>query len=164
MVVFRAAVAPTLSGGMLRVAAFWALTAVACFQSLSAIGGGIGIIATGGLGMPNSLLAGGPFTTFLGPGVILFVVIGWTQTMAAILLIARRESGLIWSSVAGFGMIIWIFAETGIIRGLSWLQVLYFAGGCLQLLLVIVLLGGVSWLPRAPLPIRRASGRRRIGR
>ena len=48
-------------------------------------------------------------------------------------------------------MIIWIFVETGIIAGISWLQVIYFATGTTQLILVLALLGVVGWLPRAPL-------------
>lgn len=163
MDIFPAEPSPTRSAGALRTAAFWSLTAITVFHALSAVGGGIGILATGGLGMPASLLAGGPFTSFLWPGILLVVVIGGTQTVAAVLLIARRESGLVWSAVAGFGMIIWIFVETGIIRGLSWLQVLYFAGGCLQLLLVVVLLGGVRRLSRMPLPAHQMSGPRRTG-
>ncbi|MES1169124.1 MAG: hypothetical protein ABUL47_00370, partial [Leifsonia sp.] len=48
-------------------------------------------------------------------------------------------------------MTIWIFVETGIIAGISWLQVLYFATGTIQLVLVLALLGVVRWLPREPL-------------
>lgn len=135
----------------LRSAAFWSLAILTMFNALSAIGGGIGILATNGLGMPASFLASGPFTTFLWPGLILLVVIGGSQALAAWLLIARRESALFWSAVAGFGMLIWIFTETGMIRGISWLQVLYFATGALQLVLVLALLGIVGWLPRTTL-------------
>jgi hypothetical protein len=45
-------------------------------------------------------------------------------------------------------MTIWIFIETGIIAGISWLQALYFATGVAQLILVLALLGVVRWLPR----------------
>lgn len=132
---------------------FVALIAITGFQALSAVAGGIGILATGGvgLGMPLSMLEGSPFDSFLWPGVILLVVIGGTQTAATVLLARRRESGLLWSAVAGFAMLIWIFIETGIIRGLSVLQVLYFATGIAQLALVLALLGVVSWLPRTTL-------------
>lgn len=64
---------------------------------------------------------------------------------------ARRESSLLWSAVAGFGMLIWIFTEIVLIREAAWLQVLYFATGTVQLIMVFALLGIVSWLPRAPL-------------
>lgn len=143
------------SSSLLRNAAFWGALLVAAFNALSAVAGGIGMLATNGLGMPLSALAGGPFTSFLIPAVVLIVVVGGTQTAAALLLIARRESGLLWSAVAGLGMLIWIFVETIIIRGGSWLQVLYFTTGTAQVALVLALLGVVSWLPRVPL--RRAA-------
>ncbi|WP_426519150.1 hypothetical protein ACPPVQ_04750 [Diaminobutyricibacter sp. McL0618] len=138
----------------LTTTAFWSLLVVSVFNALSAIAGGIAILATDGLGMPSSMLAGGPFTTFTWPGLILLVVVGGSQTLAAVLLIARRPSALLWSAVAGFGMMIWIFVETGIIRGLSWLQVVYFATGALQVILVLALLGVAGWLPRVSPGIR----------
>lgn len=109
--------------------------------------------------MPASMLANGPFDSFTWPGVILLAIVGGTQAIAGVLLLRRRESALAWSAVAGFGMVIWIFAETGIIAGISWLQVLYFATGALQLALVLALLGVVGRLPRAALrPDRAVAG------
>lgn len=145
----------------LRNTAFWSLVALAGVQAASAISGGVGLMATAGLGMPSSFLATGPFSNFIGPGVILLVVVGGTQVIAMGLLLARREAGLFWSAVAGFGMILWIYVETGMIRGTSWLQVLYLATGIAQLILVMALLGVAAWLPRAPLPASRSSQDRR---
>ncbi|RWZ58303.1 hypothetical protein ELQ92_14870 [Labedella populi] len=123
------------------------LALLGSFNALSAIAGGIAILATDGLGMPISMLSGSPFTSFLWPAVILIAVVGGTQVTAVVLVVARRAEALAASAVAGFGMVIWIFVETGIIRGLSWLQIVYFATGVLQLALVIVLSGALSWLP-----------------
>jgi len=131
-----------------------ALVIVTVFNALSALAGGIAIL-TGWLVMPDSMLANGPFDSFVWPGVILLVVVGGTQTLASVLLLLRRESALVWSAVSGFGMTIWIFVETGIIAGISWLQGLYFATGTVQLVLVLALLGVVGWMPRAPLGRRR---------
>lgn len=130
---------------------FWALVAVTGFNALSAVGGGIAMLATDGMGMPASFLAEGPFTSFLWPGIILLLVVGGSQLLALGLLLVRRESALLWSAVSGFGMLIWIFVETGMIRGMSWLQVIYFTTGAVQLILVVALLGVVAWLPRTPL-------------
>ncbi|WP_314094172.1 hypothetical protein [Microbacterium foliorum] len=135
----------------LRVVSFWALIALAIFQAVSAFAGGIGLIATGGLGMPQSFLDDGPFRSFVWPGLILIGVVGGSQGLAAGLLLARRESALLWSAAAGFGMIVWIFTETGMIRGMSWLQALYFATGIAQLVVVMALLGVASWFPRTSL-------------
>ena len=134
-----------------RNAAFWGALVVTAFNALSAIGGGIGILLTDGLGMPESLLAGGPFTSFALPGLVLVIVVGGSQALAAGLLIARRESALLWTAVAAVGMLIWIYVEITIIGGGAWLQLLYFATGIIQVVLVLALLGIIDWMPRASL-------------
>lgn len=135
----------------LRVMMRWALLIVTVFNALSALVSGVAMLLTDGLGMPLSFLETSPFTSFLWPGVVLVVVVGGTQAFAAVLLTLRREAALLWSAVAGFGMLIWIFIETGLIREWSWLQILYFATSVVQLALVLGLLGIVAWLPRLPL-------------
>jgi hypothetical protein len=138
----------------LRTFAYWSAVVLSVFNALSAVAGGIGILTTGGLGMPASLLAHGPFTSFAIPGLILLVVVGGTQTLSAWLLIVKSESALLWTAVAGAGMVIWIFVETGMIAGISWLQILYFVTGAAQIIAVDALLGVVGWLPRRPLSDR----------
>jgi hypothetical protein len=120
-----------------------ALLVVTIFNALSALTGGAAIL-TGWLRMPQSLLESSPFDSFFWPGIILVIIVGGTQTVAAVLLLRRSGSSLAWAAVAGFGMTIWIFVETGIIAGLSWLQVLYFATGTIQLVLVLAQLGVVK--------------------
>lgn len=144
----------------LRATTYWLLVSVAIFNALSAIGGGIGMIVADGLSMPKSLLADSPFTTFTIPGLILLLVVGGTQLAAALLLVTRRESALLWSAVAGFGMLIWIICEIGFIHTVNWAQVVYVVAGLLQLVLVVALSGVVPWLPRVtPLtrPVRRTT-------
>lgn len=121
-----------------------ALLILTIFNALSALAGGAAIL-TGWLQMPQSLLESSPFDSFFWPGSILLVIVGGTQTVATVLLLRRSGSSLAWAAVAGFGMTIWIFIETGIIAGLSWLQVLYFATGTVQLVLVLAQLGVVKW-------------------
>ncbi|MGK9147791.1 pyridoxamine 5'-phosphate oxidase family protein [Plantibacter flavus] len=134
-----------------RTTIAWGLVVVTVFNVLSAVVGGVAMLLTNGLGMPTSFLAGGPFTGFLVPALILVLVVGGTQTAAAVLLLARREAALVWTAVAGFGLVIWIVVETAMIRGFSWLQLVYFTTGVLQVILVVALLGAVAWLPRRPL-------------
>jgi hypothetical protein len=140
-----------MSVQLLRSAAFWGALVVSAFNTLSAFAGGIGMLVTNGLGMPLEMLDGSPFASFAVPALVLLVVVGGTQAVATWLLIARRESALVWAAVAGFGMLIWIFVETMVIRGGSWLQVLYFSTGAIQIALVLALLGVAGWLPRMPL-------------
>jgi hypothetical protein len=56
------------------------------FLGLGALfGGGALILAPDGhlLGMPTTLLAGSPFTSFLVPGIILFTLVGLAPLLAA---------------------------------------------------------------------------------
>ncbi len=136
-----------LARGTLR----WTLIVITVFNALSAVAGGIAILATNGLGMPLSMLKNGPFNSFTAPGIILLVVVGGSQVVSGVLLLMRKESAYVWTSIAGFGIVIWIFVEVAIIEATAWLQVLYFSTGLAQLIAVVVLLGVVHWLPRIPL-------------
>jgi hypothetical protein len=144
--------------GMIRQLAFWSLVALTGFNALSAIAGGIAVLMTNGLGMPTSMLASGPFASFAWPGVLLAVVVGGSHVLAGGLLIARREVALLWAAVAGFVMLVWIFVETMMIGEGSFLQVLYFATGGAEIILVLALLGIVAWLPRQPMRGARTAG------
>ena len=137
-----------MSSKTLRSATYRALIVLSVFSGLSAVGGGIGMVVADGLSMPKSFLADSPFWTYLIPGLILCVAVGAPQVLAAALLIARRESALLWSAAAGFGMLIWILTEIGIIHEFGWAQTIYVVAGLLQLVLVFALLGIVSRLPR----------------
>ncbi len=118
-----------------------ALVALEVFGALSALVGAILALALNGAGVPLTYLANSPFSSFTVPGLLLGVVIGGTQAAAAAALLTRSRSGLLLSAVAGFGMLIWIFAELAIIQQYSWLQAVYFVHGGTELLLVIALLG-----------------------
>jgi hypothetical protein len=131
-----------------RPVAWWSLVVVSAFNALSALGGGIGMVTADGLSMPKSMLADTPFSTFTVPGLILTLVVGGTQAAAVWLLVTRRESALLWSAVAGFGMVIWIVTEIGFLHALMYAQMIYLVTGLVQLVLVFALLGIVSWLPR----------------
>ncbi|HEV7566704.1 MAG TPA: hypothetical protein VGO31_12175 [Microbacteriaceae bacterium] len=112
------------------------------FGALSAIGGAVALLLTNGLGMPLAMLDGSPFSSFVIPALFLLVIVGGTQSLGLTLLLRRDSSALLWSSVAGFGMTIWIMVETVAIQGFSALQAVYFTLGILQLALVI----GVLWI------------------
>jgi hypothetical protein len=136
------------SARRIRAVAWWSLVVVSAFNALSALGGGIGMVTADGLSMPKSLLADTPFSTFTIPGLILALVVGGTQSVAAWSLVACRRPALLWSAIAGFGMTIWVVTEVGFIHALMYAQVIYLVTGLVQLVLVFSLLGIVSWLPR----------------
>jgi hypothetical protein len=111
------------------------------FGAVSAFAGAVLAFNATSAGVPLEFLAKTPLTSFVVPGLILGIVVGGTQSVAAIALLTRRRSALLWGAVAGFGMLIWIFVEMAIIETYSWLQSLYFGLGALELILVFALLG-----------------------
>ena len=137
------------------------LIAVLVFNALSAFGGAVLAIAFNGVGVPLEHLAGSWFTSFLGLGLILGVVVGGTHSAAAFALVTRRPWGLLMAAVAGFAMLIWIFTEVAVI-GYSWLQSVYFGFGTLELILVLALLG-IAPAIVSPATPEHSGGRRRRG-
>jgi hypothetical protein len=98
------------------------------FNALSAVGGGIALVA-GGLGLPTALLRHTPFDSFLVPGIFLGAVIGGSATIGATALLAHWRRALITSAAAGAIMVGWILGETLLVEGFSWLQGLYLLTG-----------------------------------
>jgi len=139
-----ASLSPAVPGtDLLRPRRLWwlALLVVGWFNLLSALGGGIGLIAANGMGMPMSWLVGSPFDSYVGPGVILLLVVGGTQALAVLLQHRRQPWYPAAAAVAGFGMVIWIYVELIILPGYSFLHTLYFGTGMLQLIVTLLCLG-----------------------
>lgn len=118
-----------------------ALLGTLVFCAVSAFGGAVLGVAANGAGVPLRYLEGSPFSSFVLPGLILGVVVGGTQLLAAVGLWRRSGWALLASAVAGFGMLIWIFVELAVIEEYSVLQTIYFALGSVELILVFGLLG-----------------------
>src|SRR5664279_733175 len=92
------------------------LAVLVVFGTLSALVGAVLAIASNGAGVPLEYLANGPFSSYFVPGLILGLVVGGTQLAAAIALLTKRDTALLLSAIAGFGMLIWIFVELAMIR------------------------------------------------
>ncbi|MEO8263029.1 MAG: hypothetical protein ABI566_10715 [Pseudolysinimonas sp.] len=133
-------------------ALFWMLA----FGALSALGGGVLGVAFNGAGVPLEYLQGTPFDSYIVPGLVLGLVIGGTQAAAAIAVGRRSRWALLLSSIAGAGMLIWIFVELAAINEYSPLQTAYFALGGAELATVFILLGILR--PAINLPAVRGSG------
>lgn len=113
------------------------------FLGLSAIGGGGALIISpsGKLlgGLPLSILQNSPFTNFLIPGIILFVVLGVLPSLLIFTLLKKLASpfaehfnffkDMHWawsfSVYVAFALIIWIQVETIFVQGVGWLQSFY---------------------------------------
>ena len=120
----------------------WSLLIMLSFAAVSAAVGGVMGVFFDGAGVPHRYLDGTPFDSFVAPGLILGVVVGGTHAVAALAVYRRDRVGALAAAVAGFGMMIWIFVELAMILEFSWLQVLYFAIGLCEVVLVL-LLGGI---------------------
>jgi hypothetical protein len=128
-----------------------ALIVIGAFTALSALAGAFALLAPGSAGVPLYVLDGSIFSDFFWPALLLGVVIGGTQLLATVTAIRRSSTWLLWSTVAGFAMVIFVFVELAIMRGFSILHGVYFATGLAQLALVLALLGVVPGLVRTPL-------------
>ena len=113
------------------------------FLGISAIaGGGALMISPSGKllgGLPLSILHRSPFSNFLIPGLILFLVLGLWPAFVIFALIKRPISKLgerinifndmywAWSFsiYIAFALIVWIQIETIFIQGVGWLQTFY---------------------------------------
>ena len=119
------------------------LIALLLFLGLGAIGGGAFLIISpsGKLigGLPLSVLEHSPFTDFLIPGIILFLILGIAPCLISLALIRKPElkiaehfnffKDMYWawsySIYIAFALIIWIQVETIILNSVTWLQTFY---------------------------------------
>ena len=113
------------------------------FLGLGALfGGGALMLAPDGhlLGMPTSLLAGSPFSSFLIPGTILFTVIGIAPLLAAAMAVRRHALAPLAAVAVGLSLIGWVSIEMVVLAGLGSLAwTLYLVlGTCIAAI-------GVAW-------------------
>lgn len=116
-----------------------ALIMMELLMGISAIGGGIALL-TGAMDawIPAAWLAGSPFATLRVPAMALIVLVGASNLVAALLLIARHKYGAIASVVAGTCLIGFEIVETATIGLRMWLQPFCFAIGVAILLLALL--------------------------
>jgi hypothetical protein len=110
---------------------------------LSALGGGGALIVSpsGKLlgGLPLSILEKSPFTNFLFPGIILFLILGIAPCLLVYALLKKpsnqfaeyfnffKDMHWAWSFsiYIAFALIIWIQVETIFVQSVGWLQTFY---------------------------------------
>lgn len=94
-----------------------ALFVIDLFVALTAIGGGLALVA--GLEanrFPLAWLQGTPFTSYVIPGLLLTVVVGGSAAVAAVLLL-RNPTGGAWAALlAGLILLGWIAGEVVILN------------------------------------------------
>lgn len=134
------------------------LIGLLAFGAVSAVAGGVLGVVVNGAGVPLRYLEGSPFDSFVIPGLLLGVVVGGTQSVAALALVRRHRLALLGSAIAGVGMIVWIFVELAMMLEYSFLQTLYFALGLGEMLAVLGLLGLLSPFESNPIEARTSRG------
>ena len=134
------------SSGEQSSAIRWLLGVLLAFGALNAFGGGYYGMA-GAEGVPTAWLEGSPFTDYVVPSAILFVVVGGSSLLAAIAVLARRRSGRMLALAAGVIVLGWLTVQLAIIGYVSWMQPTTAIAG-------IVVLALASRLSSAPPPQR----------
>ena len=120
------------------------LIGITAFVGLAAIGGGIGLMAANGGGLPADTLSYSMFNSYLLPGLLLAIVVGGSQLIAAYLLLASRHHALATSLLAGFILLAWIYGGLYVTHIHSWLQTLMFAIGIVEVGLVALMHGSAA--------------------
>lgn len=104
------------------------LLAVLIFNSLSAIGGGLGLIV-GVLDPSLSWLEGTIFPDYVIPGILLAGVVGGSALAAVIEQSAKKPYATGTALLSGFIMCAWIVNQIAFTQQYSWLQLIYFTLG-----------------------------------
>lgn len=97
-----------------RSITLYLLIALMLFQGVSGLYGGGALVADPSgemLKMPLSLLEGSPFETFLYPGIILLVVLGFFPVVVAYGLVRRTSWARTGALLVATALIIWIGVE-----------------------------------------------------
>ena len=99
----------------------YTLGAILAFLALNAFAGGSYAMA-GATGVPVEWLQGSAFSSYFGPGLFLFAVVGGTAAIAAVAVLARWQRGSSLAKLAGWVLVVWLIEQLVIIGFVSWLQ------------------------------------------
>ena len=127
---------------------------------VGAIAGGLALIV-GPRGevipLPLSALAGSPFETYLGPGLVLFTVLGLGPLVAAWLALTRHPLAAFAAFSVGVALLIWVAVEIAIIGYSNEppLQAIYVVMGAV---ITVVAVGWLAEVGRPALHRRNAKG------
>jgi predicted outer membrane lipoprotein len=104
------------------------LATLCLFTGLTAVLGGteLVLVPDGSLtGLPLSLLRYSPFADFRVPGLLLAGVVGVINTLAGVLVMARKPAAGGEALVGGVAMATWIGVEIALLRSFHWLHGVY---------------------------------------
>jgi len=114
------------------------LGALFAFGALNAFAGGYYGLS-GAEGVPREWLTGSPFSDYVAPSLVLFVVVGGALALAAIMVFRGHRLARAIACAAAAVLLAWIVVQVAIIGYVSWMQPATFAAGLLMLLLISLL-------------------------
>lgn len=103
------------------------LIGLAAFSTLSAVGGGLGLIARPGNDayLPLELLRYTPFASFVVPGLLLAIAVGGSSLTCTICAWRRSRATIDVTLIAGGALSLWILAEVALLRAFHVLHAVY---------------------------------------
>lgn len=111
----------------------WVLLGVLdLFVAIGALAGGAALVARpdGSLvQLPLSLLDNAPFSNFLVPGLLLFLLIGCGHLLGGVQALRRRSSGAVLSAIAGTALVVWTLVSAIMIHAFLASHALYLLVG-----------------------------------
>jgi hypothetical protein len=122
------------------------IVALGLFSAISAVAGGVHLMAGSRHLPPLVALAHTPFETFLVPGLLLALVVGASSLACATFAWRRWPSAPDATMFAGGALSVWIIAEVAIMRELHWLHLVFGALGIALLSLGV----RAAWQSRMP--------------
>jgi len=91
------------------------------FLAINSFGGGYYGMA-GAKGVPIEWLKGSPFHNYFVPSLILFVCVGGSSLIAAILVLKRHNSARTAIFICVLIVLVWLILQVAIIGYVSWMQ------------------------------------------
>ncbi len=112
------------------------------FVGIGALFGGGGAILNpiNPMGITIDALKNSPFSNFLIPGIILFVVVGLGNIFAAAVLCFKYEYSLYISHFMGLALVGWIVVQCIMMWNINILHIVYFIIGGIEMLLSLRLI------------------------
>lgn len=104
------------------------------FVGIGAMSGGLAAITNpqSPMGIPVDILKNSPFSNFLIPGIILFIVIGIGNLFSAFMFHFKSHYQAYISSVFSWALVIWIIVQCIMLNSIVFLHVLFFLIGLVQ--------------------------------
>ncbi len=100
------------------------------------------------MGISREMLINSPFTTFLIPGLFLFIIIGFGNLLIAYMNVRSEQHSAYFECLIGIIQIFWILIQCILLQSIVFLHILFFLFGTIQIL------GGI-WIikkTKAPFP------------